>query len=76
MPDVLIRDLDAQTIKRLKARAKRHGRSFQSEAKLALERAAGASAEDVAAILDKWQKHFNGRRFSDSAGLIREDRGR
>lgn len=75
MPDVLIRDLDAQTIKRLKARARRHGRSFQSEAKLALERAAGASAEDVAAILDKWQRHFNGRRFSDSADLIREDRG-
>jgi len=76
MPDVLIRDLDAQTIKRLKARAKRHGRSFQSEAKLALQRAAGATPEDVAAVLEKWQKHFNGRHFSDSASLIREDRER
>ena len=41
MPDVLIRGLHEQTIKRLKERAKRHGRSLQSEAKMVLENAAG-----------------------------------
>ena len=76
MPDILVRGLDGETLKRLKARASRNGRSLQSEAKLLLERAAGAGAEEVAAMLAGWKKRFAGRRFSSSAGLIREDRGR
>lgn len=76
MPDILIRGLDAETIKRLKARAKEHGRSLQSEVKLAVERAAGSSRADVAAMLDRWQTKFAGRRFSSSVDLIREDRER
>ncbi len=76
MPDILIRELDAQTVKQLKARAKRHGRSLQGEAKLLLEQAAGIGGQEVAAMLDGWKRRFTGRKFSDSADMIAEDRQR
>ncbi len=74
--DALIRGLDAETLKRLKARAKRHGRSLQSEARRLPEQAAGAEPEEVTAMLDRWKERFAGRKFSSSAALIREDRDR
>ena len=76
MPDFLIRGIDAQVLKRLKARARRHSRSLQREAQVVLEQAAGAGAGEVAAMLDEWRRRFAGRRFSSSARLIREDRDR
>ena len=76
MSDILIRGLDARTLKRLKARARRNGRSLQNEAKLVLEQAAGGGTEEIAAMLDRWEKRFAGRRFRRSEDLIREDRGR
>jgi plasmid stability protein len=74
--DILIRGLDAQAVKRLKTRAKRHGRSLQSEARLLLEQAAGSGTEEIAAMLDRWKERFAGRKFSSSAKLIRQDRDR
>lgn len=74
MPDILVRDVDKATLERLKRRAKRHGRSLQSEAKMLLEQAAGV--EDVRALLDSWQQRLVDRTFSPSAELIREDRER
>ena len=76
MPDILIRGLDARALKRLRTRAKRHRRSLQSEARLVLEQAAGASAEEIAAMLDNWKRRLGGRKFSRSVDLIREDRNR
>ncbi|MCD6416853.1 MAG: hypothetical protein J7M08_09200 [Planctomycetes bacterium] len=76
MPDLVLRGLDEQTIKRIEARARRHGRSLQSEAKLLIEQAAGASNRDIAAMLDGWKQRFAGRRFASSLDLIREDRDR
>jgi len=76
MPDILVRGLDSETVRRLKERARRHGRSLQGEARLLLERAAGAAPEQVAAMLDGWKERFAGRRFGDSADLVREDRER
>ncbi|OHB80298.1 MAG: hypothetical protein A2W31_14320 [Planctomycetes bacterium RBG_16_64_10] len=76
MPDILVRGVTHVTLERLKARADRHGRSLQSEAKILLEQAAGASGEELAALFGAWRKRFAGRRFCDSADLIREDRGR
>lgn len=76
MPDILIRGLDAQALKRLKARAKQHGRSLQGEAKLLLEQAAGIEGRQIAAMFDGWKQRFSGRKFSDSADLIDEDRRR
>ena len=76
MTDMLIRGLDERTLERLKARAQRHGRSLQAEAKLVLEQAAGADRQQVADMLDRWKQRFAGRQFGDSADLIREDRER
>jgi plasmid stability protein len=76
MSDILVRGLNAQTLKRLKARARRHGRSLQGETRLLLERAAGAGTGEVAHMLAKWRRKFAGRRFADSVDLIREDRDR
>ncbi len=76
MSDLLIRGLDERTLKQLKARARRHGRSLQGEARSLLKQAAGTGPEEVAAMLAGWRRRFAGRRFSDSAGLIRRDRKR
>jgi plasmid stability protein len=76
MPDFLIRRIDAQVLKRLKARSRRHGRSLQQEAQAVLKQAAGAGQDEVAAMLDEWKRRFAGRRFSKSTDLIREDRNR
>jgi plasmid stability protein len=76
MPDILVRGLNAQALKRLKARAKQSGRSLQGEVKLLLERAAGADPAEVAEMLGKWKKKFAGRKFARSTNLIRQDRQR
>jgi plasmid stability protein len=76
MPDILIRGLNQRFLQRLKTRAKRHGRSLQSEAKMLLEQAAGSGSEDIAKVLDRWKERFAGRKFSSSADLIRQDRRR
>ncbi len=75
MPDVLVRGVSDEGLERLKARAKRHGRSLQREARLVLEQAAGTSVEDALAAARQWRRKL-GRRFDDSAELIREDRDR
>ncbi len=74
MPDILVRGLDPRTLRRLKERARRHGRSLQGEAKLLLEQAVDTGAQKIRAMLDDWKKRFDGRRFAGSAVLIREDR--
>jgi plasmid stability protein len=77
MPDVLVRGLSVQTVDRLKAQAKRKGRSLQAEVKDVLERAAAMSDEsDVPEAIRRARAMFRGRRFSDSAPLIRQDRER
>jgi antitoxin FitA len=75
MPDILIRGLAPQALKRLKTRAKRHGRSLQSEARSVLENAAGQSVAEVLTSARQWRKKL-GRRFESSVELIREDRAR
>ena len=76
MPQLLIRNLEPETIERLKARAKRHNRSLQGEAKSILEESAKVSMVEARELADKWHKRLAGRKFSDSADLIREDRER
>jgi antitoxin FitA len=77
MASVLVRDLDAAVIDRLKARAQEHGRSLQKELKAVLEQAAaqGTWAEARSSI-ERVRKQFAGREFSDSTELIREERDR
>jgi hypothetical protein len=76
MPDFLIRGLAPETIRQLKARAKRNGRSLQDELRLLVERTTGIGTQQIAAMFDHWQKRFAGRKFSSSVRLIREDRNR
>jgi plasmid stability protein len=76
MAQLLVRDLDARTVERLKARARRNGRSLQGEVKVILEGAAILSMKEASALAEKWQKRLAGTRFTDSAELIREDRER
>jgi len=77
MPDILVRDIDPEKLERLKARAKRNGRSLQSEAKLLLEEASTErSMDEVLEMARKWRKQFSGRKFSSSVDMIREDRER
>jgi plasmid stability protein len=76
MPQLLIRNLDEETIRSLKERAKRHSRSLQGEVKLILEEYASRPDESPLAIADRWQGYFAGRTFSDSSEQVRQDRER
>ena len=77
MPGLLIRDLDARILARLQERARRNHRSLQDEVKAILEQAAEtATRKEALALMDKWQRRWGERVFSDSTGLIREMRDR
>jgi plasmid stability protein len=77
--NILIRDVPATTLAALKRRARRHGRSLQRELAAVLDRAARevdqASADDIAAAI-RVRLAQPGRIFTDSTGLVREDRER
>ncbi|MEZ5935349.1 MAG: hypothetical protein R3F54_26185 [Alphaproteobacteria bacterium] len=67
--------MDEATLERLKERARQNRRSLQGEARAILEASAAAYTKDEALrTFHGWQEHFAGRRLSDSAELIREDR--
>jgi plasmid stability protein len=75
MPEILVRGLDQGTLRRLKQRARSSGRSLQQEVKDILKRAATTlTMEEARRLSEKWHRRLAGRRFSDSAELIREDR--
>ncbi len=76
MRQLLVRNLDEDTIKRLKALAKQHGRSLQGQVKIVLEEAAMLPVNQVSALVERWQRRFAGKRFRDSTRLLREDRRR
>ena len=62
---------------RLKAKARLNHRSLQGEVKTILEQAAEQATRDEAiAVLEKWQRRWGDRVFSDSAELFREERDR
>lgn len=74
MPDVLIRNLDEDVLRLLKAAAKANGRSLQAEIHEALRRSSRRSLAETRRISAKWLKRLRGKQFSDSTALIREDR--
>ncbi len=73
MGQLVVRNLGSKTIQRLKARARRHGRSLEAEVRLVLEQLAEAEAADVDRLLAGWDRRLAGRRFSDG-GTAYEDR--
>ena len=74
MADILVRGLDKSVVTRLKEIAREHGRSLQGEVKAILTESAPYSMKQALEISKKWQKHFKGRKFSDSTDDIRKDR--
>ncbi|MEX0643641.1 MAG: hypothetical protein WD468_13135 [Pirellulales bacterium] len=75
MAQILVRGLEDDVVKRLKIRAELAGRSLQNETKLILEQAAGRTIDETLKVAAAWRKRL-GKRSSDSAQALREDRAR
>jgi antitoxin FitA len=73
---VLVRNLDQPILERLKARARRHGRSLQAELKEILEAASEADLLDARLVADRIRRSLRGRRTTDSGASQAEDRRR
>jgi plasmid stability protein len=73
---ILIRNLEQSLISRLKRRARCQKRSLESEVRTILEQAARMDMDDALKVAASIRRRFKGRRFGDSAGLIRRDRDR
>ncbi len=74
MANVLVRDLDDDVLKRLKAAAKAHGRSLQAEIHEVLRHAGARSLAETRRLSAQWLKRLRASSHSDSTALIREDR--
>jgi plasmid stability protein len=70
MPNILVRDLSPETIKMLKARAHRSGRSMQSELKNILEGAARMESLDAALLSARIRRLLGDREHTDSVDLM------
>jgi plasmid stability protein len=75
MADLLVRNLDPLVIKRLKANAKRKGRSLQQEVKEILDHAAPMTAEELKARFKEIDATFTDGPITISIeDIIREER--
>lgn len=76
MPDVLIRNIDKETLKKLKKIAQARNRSLQEELKELLELHARPDIEEtrnrVSEILETYKA--SGRSFTDSSNDLSKDR--
>ena len=76
MAQILVRNLDERVVRRLKARARRSGRSLQAEVRTILEQTPTLDMKAALKLADKIRRSFGDRRFEDSAKLIRSERDR
>ena len=76
MPQLTIRDLHPEMLRRLRLRAVKHGRSPEAEARAILERVLGPATENFWAKAAELRARTRGRKHTDSTVLIREDRDR
>jgi plasmid stability protein len=74
MPSVHIRALSGSTLEKLRARARRNGRSLQAELKLILEEASGRDWSDTLARAERMRRRLARRVHDDSTELIARDR--
>ena len=74
MANVLVRNLDDDVLKELKAAAKAHGRSLQAEIHEVLRNASARRLAETRRLSGRWLKRLAGSSHTDSAALIREDR--
>lgn len=78
MPNVLIRNIDERTLENLKKRAEANNRSLQAELKTILDMHGSVDFEQAKRLMRESIEKYKaeGRVFSDSVDLIREDRDR
>ena len=76
MAQVLIRDLHARVVRRLKDRAREHGRSLEAELRGILEQAAESNLSEARSLAARLRRRLRGRAHTDSAVLVAEDRRR
>ena len=74
MANVLVRNLDDDVLKQLKAAAKAHGRSLQAEIHDVLRRASTRNLAETRRLSAQWLKRLRQSTQSDSVASIREDR--
>ena len=75
MSSLLVRDVDAQTLARLKARAVLHGRSLQAEVRGILEAEATLSDQTAwLAWMDEFRTRIGQRPGPDAVDWVRESR--
>jgi plasmid stability protein len=74
MANVLVRNLDDDVLKHLKAAAKAHGRSLQAEIHEVLRSGTARRVAETRRISTQWLKRLRGSTHTDSTALIREDR--
>ena len=74
MANVLIRNLDGNVLKQLKAAAKAHGRSLQAEIHEVLRTAGARRVAETRRLSAQWLRRLGGSKQTDSAALIRKDR--
>ena len=76
MAQVLVRNLAPDIVEILRNRARRNGRSLETELRFILGQAAKDQTQSNLDAVDRVRSLFTGRTFSDSAELVREDRDR
>lgn len=75
MPQILIRELDADIVERLRERARQNGRSLEAEVRVLLREVAGRKTrKETAAAAARLRAELSARAPVDSVGIIREDR--
>lgn len=76
MPNVLVRDVDETLLEKLKAQARQNGRSLQTEVLAIISSVVNADSLSDKKTAEKIKNSLRGRKFSDSAASLREDRSR
>ncbi len=74
MANVLVRDLEDEVLRQLKAAAKAHGRSLQAEIHEVLRTASVRSLAETRRLSARWLRRLDAASQSDSTDLIRDDR--
>jgi plasmid stability protein len=78
MAQVLVRGLDPKVVARLKERARDQGRSLEAELRGVIEQAASLDVDlaETRELAARLRRRLAGRKHSDSAELVAEDRRR
>jgi plasmid stability protein len=76
MAQVVIRNIDDDAIRELKARARRKGVSLERELRTILTEAVRLDRASFRRRASEFRRKLTGRKHSDSTALIRADRGR